>query len=87
MNRIFQIAFLLLFAATSHAASIITNPVFHVDDDDGNPLSGGCVYTYACGTTTKDALCANRACSSSAANPFTLDTRGEAATTITRWIL
>lgn len=47
-------------------------------DDEGNPISGGKVYTYTAGTTTLNALYTDRDKVSSATNPIILDTYGRA---------
>lgn len=60
----------------------LSNPKFQALDSNGDPLSGGKVYTYDPGTTTNratyptiaDALAATNA----NANPVVLDSRGEA---------
>ena len=78
MKKLVLAAILSLAPSCLFAASIVVNPVFHVDDDDGNPLAGGCVYTYDCGGSTKHATCADATCSSSNANPIELNSRGEA---------
>jgi hypothetical protein len=74
------ITFLLFFFSTltANAASLVTYPTFHVDVSDGNPLTGGCVYTYTCGTTTKLTTCADKDCNANNTNPIELDDRGEA---------
>lgn len=47
-------------------------------DDEGNPISGGKVFTYASGTTTLTALYLDRDKISNATNPIILDTYGRA---------
>jgi hypothetical protein len=78
MKKLVLAALLSFVPSCLFAASIVVNPVFHVDDDDGNPLAGGCVYSYNCGGSTKHATCANATCSSDNENPIELDSRGEA---------
>lgn len=46
-------------------------------DDDGSPLAGGKVYTYAANTTTNKATYTNRAGTVANTNPIILDARGE----------
>jgi len=46
-------------------------------DDDGAPLAGGKVYTYAANTTTPQATYKNRAGTVPNTNPIILDARGE----------
>ena len=48
-------------------------------DANGNPLSGGKVYTYAAGTTTPLATYTDQGGSTPNTNPVILDSRGEAA--------
>lgn len=60
------------------AGAFITAPKFAVWDSNGDPLSGGKVYTYECGSTTPKTTYSNRALSSANANPVVLDSRGEA---------
>jgi len=74
------ITFLLFFLSTlsANAASLVTYPTFYVDVSDGNPLTGGCVYTYTCGTTTKLTTCSDKDCNANNTNPIKLDDRGEA---------
>lgn len=72
--RAIVVFLLAIYSAPSWAASsaaIIQNPIF-----TGFP--GQCLYTYDCGTSTKHSTCADSLCSSSNANPMTLDARGEA---------
>lgn len=47
-------------------------------DDDGNPLAGGKVYTYAAGTTTDQATYTDAAKTTPATNPIILDSLGRA---------
>lgn len=47
-------------------------------DDDGNPLSGGKVYTYDAGTTTNKETYTNSSESAQNANPIILDADGRA---------
>lgn len=48
------------------------------DDSNGNPLSGGKVYTYQAGTTTPQATYTDSTGVTPNANPVILDSRGEA---------
>jgi len=48
-------------------------------DNNGNPLAGGKVFTYAAGTTTKQASYTDSTGSTPNANPVLLDARGEAS--------
>lgn len=55
------------------------SPLFHVDDpDDGAPLAGGLVYTYAQGTTTPKDTWADKDKAGTNANPVELDANGDA---------
>lgn len=45
-------------------------------DNNGNPLSGGKIYTYAAGTTTPQATYTGRAGATANANPIILDSAG-----------
>lgn len=56
-----------------------TNPKFQALDGNGNPLSGGKLYTYTGGTSTAKTTYSTRDCSTTAnANPIVLNSRGEA---------
>lgn len=52
-------------------------PVFHFDDDNGNPLVGGQLFTYAAGTTTPIATYTTSAGTTPNTNPVILNSRGE----------
>jgi len=60
------------------AGAFISAPKFAVEDANGDPLSGGLVYTYECGTMTPKTTYSDRALGSANANPVVLDSRGEA---------
>lgn len=51
---------------------------FHADADNGDPLVGGLVYTYAVGTTTPQTTWSDLAKTTPNANPVVLNSRGEA---------
>lgn len=53
-------------------------PKFRAFDSDGNPLSGGKLYTYASGTTTPQATFTDATGAVANANPVILDANGEA---------
>ncbi|MBF0399969.1 MAG: hypothetical protein HQL90_04305 [Magnetococcales bacterium] len=57
--------------------SLATIP-YRAIDDNGNPLAGGLVYTYASGTSTPLTTYSDSALSVPNANPVVLDSRGEA---------
>lgn len=61
------------------SASLIPTPVMQFFDSNGNPLSGGKVYTYAAGTSTPLATYTDQGGATPNANPVILDSRGEAA--------
>jgi hypothetical protein len=54
-------------------------PLFNAQffDDDGTPLAGGKLYTYATGTTTNQTTYQDQAGATPNANPIVLDSRGE----------
>lgn len=53
-------------------------PKFQAFDSNGNPLSGGKLYTYIAGTTTPLATYTDQGGGTPNANPVILDSRGEA---------
>jgi len=53
-------------------------PKFQAFDGNGDPLSGGLVYTYSAGTTTAKTSYSDYDASTANANPVVLDSRGEA---------
>lgn len=59
-------------------ATRIELPKFQAFDANGDPLSGGLVYTYIAGTDTLKATYTDRAAGTENANPVVLDSRGEA---------
>lgn len=59
------------------AASLSATPKLQFFDANGNPLVGGKLYTYAAGTTTLLASYTDSTGTTPAANPITLDSRGE----------
>lgn len=59
--------------------SLITNPKFQAFDADGNPLTGGLLYTYVSGTTTEKATYTDANMGTANTNPIILDSRGEAS--------
>ncbi len=58
-------------------AEIVNIPTLQFFDDDGNPLSGGLLYTYEAGTTTPKAVWKDVAATEPHTNPIVLDSRGE----------
>jgi len=58
--------------------SISPNPIFHADDLTGNPLSGGKVFFYYAGTSTKAVTWTDSSGTSQNTNPVILNSRGEA---------
>lgn len=61
---------------------LATPPFLAFYDNDGNPLSGGLVYTYAAGTTTPKATFTDSTGATPMSNPIVLDSSGRA----TWWI-
>jgi parallel beta-helix repeat protein len=60
-------------------ASISPVPKLQFFDNNGNPLSGGKLYTYAAGTTTPQATYTTAGGTIPNANPVILNSRGEAS--------
>src|SRR4051794_2110069 len=69
------------YSSLSVARLIIMNlsplPVQKFFTNNGNPLVGGLLFTYAAGTTTKIATYQDSAGGASNTNPIVLDFRGE----------
>lgn len=61
------------------AVSISPQPKLQFFDANGNPLSGGKLYSYDAGTTTPRATYTDSTGNVANANPVILDTRGEAS--------
>jgi hypothetical protein len=61
------------------AVSISPQPKLQFFDANGNPLSGGKLYSYDAGTTTPRATYTDSTGNIANANPVILDTRGEAS--------
>ena len=59
-------------------ALLTFNPKFQALDDNGDPLSGGKLYTYAAGTTTEKTTFQDADEVTPNTNPIILDSRGEA---------
>lgn len=57
---------------------LLNYPLFHADDDNGAPLTGGLLYSYIVGSSTAKATYTTRAMSTANANPVVLNSRGEA---------
>lgn len=64
-------------------AQIAPNGKFQGFDNNGDPLAGGKLYTYATGTVTPLATYTTSALDVANANPIVLDSRGEASVWLT----
>ncbi len=64
-------------------AVLLEAPYSQLFDANGNPLTGGKVYTYAAGTTTPKATYTDAAESAQASNPIILDAAGRAEIWVT----
>lgn len=60
------------------SANLSSSPKLQFFDNDGNPLVGGKLYTYAAGTSTPLATYIDSSASTPNTNPIILDSRGEA---------
>jgi len=60
------------------AGTLAPNPVFHGWDDNGDPLAGGTLTTYAAGTTTLLATYSESTLTTANANPIVLNSAGRA---------
>ena len=79
MKRIFLLSLLFLFLGVSTASALLQGyPKFQAIDSNGDPLSGGLLYTYAPGTSTPKAAYTDKDCATPADNPVVLDSSGEA---------
>lgn len=63
-------------------ANRLANPVPHFTDDSGEPLSGGFLWSYVTGTTTKTSTYSDSALTTPNTNPIVLNSRGEPDTDI-----
>ncbi len=64
-------------------AGLLSYPKLKVEDDDGNPLSGGKLYSYEAGTSTPKATYSDSLFTVPNTNPVILDARGEAVVFMT----
>ena len=71
------IAFLFLVAPVFAGVQFIY-PKFQAYDSNGDPLSGGLLYTYAANSATAKATYSDRGLTAANTNPVVLDSRGEA---------
>ena len=76
-----SLLFLMIPAVVSSAPWLFNYPKFQADDANGDPLVGGKLYTYECGTTTNRATYPTSADAEAGTNahtnPIILDSRGE----------
>ena len=70
------ILFFLLLAGTAFAGGTIQWPTACFFDSNGDPLTGGKLYSYAAGTSTNKALYSDRALTTPHTNPEILDSNG-----------
>lgn len=83
MKRIVLGLLALLATATlvAQQGTVMPEPRIQFLDANGNPLNGGFLYSYAAGTSTPQATCADSgitagACTTANSNPITLDSAG-----------
>lgn len=69
------------------AVQPLIHPRFRAFDSNGDPLSGGLLYSYQAGTTTPLATYTDRAGGTANANPTVLDANGEADVWVTPGVL
>lgn len=69
------------------AVQPLLHPRFRALDANGDPLSGGLLYSYSAGTTTPLATYTTRAGTVANANPVVLDANGEADVWVTGGVL
>ena len=60
-------------------AQLSIPPIFRAYDNNGNPLAGGLLYSYAAGTTTPQATYSSQSEATPNTNPIVLNFRGEAS--------
>lgn len=64
-------------------ATLAPDPMLRFEDNNGNPLVGGLLYTYQAGTTTPQATYTDYTGGTPNANPVVLNSRGEAPVWLT----
>lgn len=72
------LAFALLCAVPANAATLLPNGEQYFTDNNGLPLSAGCVFFYIPGTTSPKATYQNAAQTVANTNPVALDSAGRA---------
>jgi hypothetical protein len=70
--------FFILTVTFSFAGNPSVYPLFQAIDSDGDPVSGGLVYTYGPGTTTLKTAYTDEDFTVAASNPIVLDSKGQA---------
>lgn len=72
------LASMLLVSPVAAQEALSPPPVLHFDNANGAPLSGGKLFTYQAGTTTKQNTYTTSGGGTANVNPVILNTRGEA---------
>ena len=78
MKSTFLKVLITIVALASIAAAPLSHTKFQAFDANGDPLTGGFVFTYEPGTTTKKTTYSDYDLATPNTNPIVLDSRGEA---------